>query len=286
MANSDSAVIKTACFKVVVNAGISCPASDILAGRTGISKAKIKDAMNKGAVWVARSRGKRVRLRRAKAQVRPGDTLELYYDGKLLALEPPPAVCIRDLGHYSIWYKPAGLLTQGTNYGDHCSLTRRAEIFFNPKRPVYLVHRLDREASGLVLLAHSKEAAAKLSLLFKNNQVEKRYRIEVLGDLAKKNRSGTIDLPIDGKTALTLYEVVSYDGATDTSVVEVEIKTGRLHQIRRHFHMIGFPVMGDPRYGKGNKNARGMMLEAVSLGFTCPFLMKKVIFNLEDRNIS
>ena len=274
-----------ASFKFSVSSEGASGASDILAAHTGMSKARIKDAMNKGAVWITRSRGKRVRLRRATAQLSPGDQLELYYDEKLLALNPLEACCVSDRNHYSIWYKPAGLLTQGTNYGDHCSLTRRVELFFNPRRPVYLVHRLDREASGLVLLAHSKEAASKLSLLFQNNQVEKRYRISVLGDLAKKNQTGIIDLPLDGKKALTLYEVASYDPEKQISVVDVEIKTGRLHQIRRHFSMIGFPVIGDPRYGKGNKNAQGMMLEAVSLGFTCPFLKEKMVFNREDRNI-
>ena len=274
-----------ASFKVTVSSEDASGASDILAAHIGMSKGKIKDAMNKGAVWVCRGRGKRIRLRRATAQMHQGDTLELYYDEKLLALTPPHARCISDRNHYSIWYKPAGLLTQGTNYGDHCSLTRQVELLFNPRRPVYLIHRLDREASGLVVVAHSREAASKLSRLFQNNQVEKRYRIEVLGDLAGKNRSGAIDLSIDGKSALTLYEVASYDPDKKISVVDVEIKTGRLHQIRRHFTMIGFPVMGDPRYGKGNKNEKGMMLEAVSLGFTCPFLKEKMVFNLEEGNI-
>ena len=83
-------------------------------------------------------------------------------------------------------------------------------------------------------------------------------------------------------SAYSRYEVVSYNPEKRTSVVDVVIKTGRLHQIRRHFSMIGYPVMGDPRYGRGNKNTRGMMLEAVSLGFTCPFLKKQVEFTVKD----
>jgi tRNA pseudouridine32 synthase/23S rRNA pseudouridine746 synthase len=51
----------------------------------------------------------------------------------------------------------------------------------------------------------------------------------------------------------------------------VEIITGRTHQIRRHFDMIGFPVVGDPRYGEGNKNRTGLKLFATSLAFTCPY---------------
>ncbi|HHO75512.1 MAG TPA: RluA family pseudouridine synthase [Deltaproteobacteria bacterium] len=256
-----------------VNAGI---ASDVLAEHTGISKAKVKDAMNKGAVWLKRAKGRRMCLRRAKAQVVSGDTLELYYDPQLLALTPGRAECLADHDHYSVWYKPAGLLTQGTNFGDHCSLLRQAELYFVPRREVFLVHRLDREASGLVILAHSRTAAAKLSALFQQGLVEKHYRIEVLGDLSGKTR-GVIDLPIDTKEASTVFEVIKYDPGSHTSLVDVQIKTGRLHQIRRHFSMIGFPVMGDPRYGRGNKNEQGMMLEAVSLAFECPFLHKRVM---------
>ncbi|MBN2298302.1 MAG: RluA family pseudouridine synthase, partial [Deltaproteobacteria bacterium] len=239
-----------------------------------------KDAMNKGAVWLTRKKGKRMRIRRAKAPVISGDTLELYYDEELLALTPGHAVCMADHDHYSVWYKPAGLLAQGTNFGDHCSLLRQAELFFDPRRQVFLVHRLDREASGLVLLAHSRTAAAKLSALFQQGLVEKRYRIEVLGDLSGKP-CGVIDLPIDKKEAITAFELISYDPGTHISLADVTIKTGRLHQIRRHFSMIGFPVMGDPRYGRGNKNEQGMMLEAVSLAFVCPFLHKKVVFTRE-----
>jgi len=272
--------MKNECHTVAItpeNAGIAC---DILSESTGISKARIKDAMNKGAVWLKRTKGPRRRLRRAKASVISGDTLELYYDEKILASYPDNAVCVADHDQYSVWYKPAGLLTQGTNYGDHVSVMRQAELFFSPRRDVFLVHRLDREAKGLVLLAHSRYAAAKLSALFQRSEVEKHYRVEVLGDLSGKTR-GAIDRPLDGKDALTTFEVVSYDSAANTTVLDVEIKTGRLHQIRRHLSMIGFPVMGDPRYGRGNKNTMGMMLEAVSLAFICPLFHEKVIFTRE-----
>jgi len=272
--------MKNACYTVPItpeNAGI---ASDILSESTGISRARIKDAMNKGAVWLKRAKGPRRRLRRAKTSVMPGDTLELYYDEKILALSPDNAVCLADHDQYSVWYKPAGLLTQGTNYGDHISVLRQAERLFSPRRGVFLVHRLDREAKGLVLLAHSRNAAAKLSGLFRQGLVEKHYRVEVLGDLSGKAR-GVIDRPLDGKGALTTYEVHSYNPETNTTVLDVEIKTGRLHQIRRHLSMIGFPVMGDPRYGRGNRNTKGMMLEAVSLAFICPLLHEKVVFTRE-----
>ena len=238
--------------------------------------------MNKGAVWLKRKNSKMKRLRRASTSLNPGDQVEIYYDSDLLALQPPKAVCLSDQKHYSVWFKPAGMLAQGTQYGDHCSLMRQAELYFRSLREVFLVHRLDREASGLMLLAHSKDAAAKLSELFQNNLITKTYLVEVLGNLAEKGRQGAIDLALDGKPSLTEFEVKSYLPATNTSIVEVVIRTGRLHQIRRHFEMLGFPVIGDPKYGTGNKNTAGMKLSAVSLKFRCPFLGREVAYVLPE----
>ena len=130
-----------------------------------------------------------------------------------------------------------------------------------------------------MLIAHTKKAAAELSEIFRNNLIIKKYRVEVLGNLAEKGSKGAIDLSLDGKTALTEYEVESYNPASDTSIVDVTIKTGRLHQIRRHFDMIAFPVMGDPKYGQRNKNSEGMKLVAYSLRFICPIRNTDVEYN-------
>jgi tRNA pseudouridine32 synthase/23S rRNA pseudouridine746 synthase len=270
-------------FSLKKSAGSHDPktACDFLAAQTGLSKSRIKDAMAKGAVWIKKKkRGARRRLRRATTLLNPGDFLELYYDEKLLALKPPQSECVKDLSRYSVWYKPAGLMTQGTMYGDHCSLLRQAEIFFGPSGNVFLVHRLDREASGLVLIAHDSGAAAKLSELFRKNQIIKRYRVEVLGNLAQETHHGTITLPLDNNPAITEFEVGEYDPNRNISTATVIIKTGRLHQIRRHFDMIGFPLMGDPRYGKGNKTSDGMKLSAERLEFRCPFTLTQMVFEL------
>jgi tRNA pseudouridine32 synthase/23S rRNA pseudouridine746 synthase len=254
-------------------------AAEFLAQHTGISKRGIKDAMNKGAVWLKKKDGKALRIRRATTALKPGDDLACYYDAKLLAMEPRPAQCISDQKRYSVWFKPAGMLSQGTLYGDHCSLLRAAELFFKSKRPVFLVHRLDREAAGLVLVAHDKKSAAGLSRLFQNRLIVKRYRVQVLGNLARKKTKGTIQIPLDGKPAETEYTAVGYDPPSNTTRVDVTIRTGRKHQIRRHLEMIGFPVMGDPRYGAGNKNTEGLKLAATALEFECPLSGKHKIFN-------
>jgi len=255
--------------------------SDFLAVHTGLTKTRIKDAMAKGAVWMKKAGGRRSRVRRSSAVVRPGDRLELFYDAHLLSVVPPEPTLIADRTAYSVWLKPSGLLTQGTNYGDHCSLLRQVEIAFQNSRKVFPVHRIDREAAGLVLIAHTKKAAADLSALFRENSVRKRYRVQVLGNLSLRGTRGSIDLPLDGKSASTSYVFDSYDEATNTSTLTVEIGSGRLHQIRRHYHQIGHPVMGDPRYGTGNKNAEGLKLVACELEFDCPVQGEVVRFSLD-----
>ncbi len=225
--------------------------------------------MNKGACWLCRKGEKRVRLRKATYALKKGDVLELHYDPKVLSADAPPADCLKDFKHYSLWFKPANLLTQGTDYGDHGSLLRQVEIHFNPRREAYPVHRLDREAAGLLLVAHSRQAAARLSLLFAGHDVIKRYRVEVLGLPATDE--GLIDIPLDGKDALTRYRVIARHPETNTSVLMAEIETGRLHQIRRHLAAIGHPVMGDPRHGEGNKDGKPMRLVACELQWRCPF---------------
>jgi tRNA pseudouridine32 synthase/23S rRNA pseudouridine746 synthase len=162
--------------------------------------------------------------------------------------------------------------------GDHCSLLRQVELHFGSSRPVFLVHRLDREASGLMLVAHSREAAARLSHLFQTNQVYKRYQVHVRGRVEAEQ--GVVDHPLDGKPARTEYALEQYDAERDRSELSVVIHTGRLHQIRRHFDLIGHPVIGDPKHGTDNKSSEGMQLAAVELRFNCPFAQREVAFTL------
>ncbi|MBI9085985.1 MAG: RluA family pseudouridine synthase [Desulfobacterales bacterium] len=252
-------------------------ACDFLAAYTDLSKARVKDAMAKGAAWLGRRR-----LRRAKTTLRTGDVLSFHYDPAILALNADPAGLVEDRGRYSVWNKPPGRLCQGTLYADHCSLLYQTERYFTPRRKVWLIHRIDREASGLVLVAHDKGAAAKLSALFRDRHMDKRYRVTVLGKMAGLEGKGRIDAPLDGREAITEYEVARYQEDFDTTDLRVRIHTGRRHQIRRHFDGIGHPVMGDPRYGEGNKSGAGLQLTAVSLAFTCPIAGDHCHFRLDS----
>ena len=242
-----------------------------------LSKSRIKDAMNKGAVWLQRG-SKNRRLRRATAPLQSGDRLSLYHDPEVLALTPAIPELLSDEKHYSIWVKPAGLLAQGTREGDHCSLLRQAELQLH--RDVFLVHRLDREVVGLMLIAHSPKAAAAFSSLFardesqrnpQNSKLGKYYLAQVRGQAPS---SGEITLPVEGKPALTYFKCLSYDPQSNASMLEVELITGRKHQIRRHLAESGWPVLGDPAYGENNRDNRGLQLYATGLEFTCPLTHK------------
>lgn len=243
---------------------------DVLALHSGLSKRCIKKAMTCGAAWKARPGAKLRRVRRATARVQSGDRVALYYDGSILNRVPPTARCVRDFQAYSIWFKPVNLMTQGSRFGDHASLIRQVEHFFTPRRKAYPVHRLDRETSGLLLVAHTTGAAARLSRLFAGRKIQKTYRAWVLGDLRSKGATGTIDRHLDKRRAVTHYDILIFDNRLNRSLVQVTPVTGRRHQIRRHFDVIGHPVVGDPRYGSGNKNESGLQLIACGLSFVCP----------------
>ncbi len=253
--------------KVVLS--VSAPAIDALGEACPeLSKGRLKDAMNKGAV-VLQSGKQQKRLRRAQTPLPAGSVLVLNYDDELLTRQAPAPQLLADEQDYSLWFKPAGILSQGNEWGDHLALLRLAEQHFAGKRAVFLVHRLDREASGLMLIAHQKKTAAALSQLMQQQAIAKTYRICVQGVLPQALLSeGEIRLPLDGKACCTRFRLLEQQPAK--ALLEVDLLTGRKHQIRRHFAAAGHAVMGDPQYGSGNKDAAGLALQAVRLVFQLP----------------
>ena len=153
-----------------------------------------------------------------------------------------------------------------------------------------IVHRLDKDTSGLLIVAKNDKAHRIMSEQIKNRKVRKIYIALVKGVVAEKE--ATIDMPIgrstkdrkkmavrkDGKEAVTHFKVLKrYQNYT---LLEVKIDTGRTHQIRVHMAEIGHPVVGDEVYsnGKNEFNIHGQMLHSTSLDFTHPTTGKKLHF--------
>lgn len=259
-------------------------AVEVLAAETDLSRQAIKKIMLKGAVWLTIGK-KTQRIRRAKRALSPGQTLHLYFDKKVLEQIPEAPELIADRHHYSIWNKPYGMLSQGSKWGDHCTVTRWAEQYLPPQRPAFVVHRLDRAANGLIIVAHEKQAAARLSALFQSRSIDKRYRIWVENEFpaeATAEHPVRVEQELDGRHAVSYFTRLEYDKERQRSLLDVKIETGRKHQIRRHVAGLGFPVVGDRRYGAPDQS-ENLQLTAYYLAFVCPFSGEKLAFDLLSR---
>jgi len=189
--------------------------------------------------------------------------------------------------------KPAGLLAvpgRGADKQDCLSSRVQAEF-----PDALVVHRLDMATSGLLLFARGMEMQRRLSHLFRERAIQKRYVAVVAGRLEAP--SGEVDLPLigdwpnrprqkvdhlSGKPSLTRYRVLGYGEAVHPSIhqgernsevtrVELEPITGRTHQLRVHMAAIGHPIMGDMLYGeKAGGGAERLLLHASALGFAHP----------------
>ncbi len=154
-----------------------------------------------------------------------------------------------------------------------------------------IVHRLDKDTSGVMLVAKNSPAQAKLIEQFRAHSVVKVYLVLVKGHLTPE--SGIIEAPIGrdpgnrkrmavvskGKDARTEYQVVKYIG--DYTLLEVRTETGRTHQIRVHLSAIGYPVAGDPVYGVKSPYLSRQFMHACHLGFKLPSTGEYVEFESE-----
>lgn len=154
-----------------------------------------------------------------------------------------------------------------------------------------IVHRLDKDTSGLLIVAKNDEAHIKMSKQIQDRKVEKRYIALVRGNVP--DNEATIDMPIarskvdrkkmavdkNGKEAVTHFKVLKRYG--NYTLLEIKIDTGRTHQIRVHMSYIGYPVVGDSVYssGKNEFGVEGQMLHARYLKFKHPITGKEL--NLE-----
>ena len=158
-----------------------------------------------------------------------------------------------------------------------------------------IVHRLDKDTSGVLVVAKNDKAHINLSNQIKNHEVEKTY-IALVRGIVKENEA-TINMPIgrnkndrkkmavekDGKEAITNFKVLERYPKDNCTLLEVKIETGRTHQIRVHLSHIGYPVIGDEVYsnGKNKWGIKGQCLHAKKLKFKHPITGKEMEFEAE-----
>jgi RluA family pseudouridine synthase len=188
--------------------------------------------------------------------------------------------------------KPAGLLTMATD----SEKTRTAYFILTDyvrkghrrsRNRIFIVHRLDRETSGILIFAKTVEA--KLHLQQHWDTAEKKYLAVVHGRMEKEteiissylaeNKAHMVYSTSDrskGRLARTAYRVLKQ--TRDFALLEINLLSGRKHQIRVHLTDIGHPVVGDTRYGKENRGQRNLALHARSLSVTHPFTSERLTF--------
>ncbi len=258
-----------------------------LAGHLG-SRAAATRAVEAGVQVDGRSRPKSFRLE-------GGEQVELATPDTSAAAPrprpggPEPTIVWQD-EHLAVIDKPAGLVVHpGAGRSDGTLVDALAGYVAggpDPARPG-IVHRLDRDTSGLLVVARSDEAHERLSELVKERRLERTYLALVRGRPA--SRSGRIEAPIGRdrgdptrqsletdtpREAITHFEVLETHG--ESALLRVTLETGRTHQIRVHLAAIDLPVVGDSVYGVTDPALHRQFLHATRLAFAHPFTGERV----------
>lgn len=229
------------------------------------------------------------RVARASLKLNAGDRIDFTIPPEAsshLAAEDIPLKIIYEDSDLMVIDKPAGLAVHpAPGHPGHtlvnAVLAHQPELGENEEsqRPG-IVHRLDKDTSGLILVAKNRLAQANLSAQFKSRAVAKHYQVLVKGRLMPE--TGIIEANIGrdprhrqrmavverGREARTEYRVIKHIG--DYTLLEIKPETGRTHQIRVHLAAIGFPVVGDATYGVPSPHLTRQFLHAGKIGFKLP----------------
>ncbi len=265
----------------------------LLAEASGLTRSRIASLMADGRVTV----DGRVE-EKAGAKPKPGQQVLLTIPAPKPAAPQPqdiPLTILYEDADLAVVVKPAGMVVHPAAGNEDGTLVNALLHHLDhlggiggELRPG-IVHRLDKDTSGLLLVAKNDASQLHLSQQLQNRQMEKHYRALVEGIWGEE--SGRIEAPIarskrdrkkmavdpEGREAVTEWRVLAR--GRGVTLLDVHILTGRTHQIRVHMRHIGHPVCGDPIYGaaRGAKVSR-LMLHAYSLSFTHPATGERLTF--------
>ena len=199
--------------------------------------------------------------------------------------------------HLLVVEKPINIIVQEDNTKDKDLLTILKEYIkekYNKPGNVYLglVHRLDRPVGGIMVFAKTSKAAGRLSDQIRNKTFKKTYNAIVMGNinqsgkledyLLKDEKKNIVKVDKSGKLAILYYKKLSYKD--NMSLVEINLETGRSHQIRVQMSNYGYPLFGDQKYNKKASVGEQIALFAKKIEFVHPITREKLVFEIDLPN--
>lgn len=233
-------------------------------------------------------------VRIGKTLLRPGDRVEIG-EKLFVARLPEELDILHEDDHLLVINKKANLLTIATKKEKEETVYAYLSAYVKAQKPsnkIFVVHRLDKKASGVLVFARSEEMKEKMQAQFETHDIERVYLAIVEGRV--KDESGTVknylaenraykvyvtDDEQVGKLAITNYRVDKRTAGY--TWLEITTETGRKHQIRVHLAGLGHPVIGDKEYGSKKNPLQRLGLHASRLGFVHPVTGKKISFEVD-----
>ena len=226
-------------------------------------------------------------------EVHEGDTFSVNFDQSFQVFSNPRVKLVYEDEHILVINKGYGVLSMGTDTkkdGTAYSIMREYVKYHDPRAKVFIVHRLDRDTSGLMMLAKTIEAKEAMQHNWNNMVLNRKYIAVVEGEV--KQQEGVVksylaensqyevystDDPSKGQFAVTRYKCLK--APKSYSMMEDELETGRKNQIRVHMKDLGHPIAGDRKYGAAHSPINRLALHAQTLRFVHPITRREMNFS-------